>query len=344
MEEVANKNKKNLIKDIIIYTLVVLFFLFALIGVIFKFTGNRLYIFGKRYDVVLTDSMSEKNPEYQDFLEGHDDQFQPLDIAISRQIDKNEELQVYDIVIFNNRYLANGTDMHRIVGKTLNTSDDVKINNGDFSTLNNYSGIKFNDVYGGIVTNAISATEVTFVTFATENLDDNRFVFSFSSGFYTANVKTDIVEGGFLTTYKIEIPTTAPRIFCIGHSGDYDTSKEIVTECTIKSCYGDITINENNMTKTETGYEGSFNKTYLYEIRGDKSNTSDGDDYTIEEIQSKVVGNIPKLGYVVRYLSSVWGIVLFVGLGIIIITFDILNNKISKKEQEAAKDEQKNSN
>ena len=69
--------------------------------------------------------MSKKNEKYKDFLEGHDDQIQRMDVVRSKNVDKNTELNVYDIILFEDKTTSVGTNMHRIVDKRVLRQDEV---------------------------------------------------------------------------------------------------------------------------------------------------------------------------------------------------------------------------
>ena len=329
---IKNKSKKIIIINIILYVIVGVLFLLAVFGIILKFSSNKTALFNTRFDVVLTDSMSEKNPEYADFLEGHDDQIQAMDIVISKTDINEETLNVYDIVLFNNKELG-ATDMHRIVGKTLKTVDEITVSNAFRKEIGSVNGICFGGSSGGIVTNVISATKITLVTFSSEKDERPHFAFSHSSAFYEADVSYQEADGGFYTTYVVDIGTTSPRKLVVAHQCVYDYSSEIISSCIIESYYGTIDLKIDNLVAKDDGFFGEFNKTYYYEIRGDKSNTSDGTKFTIEDIYSKVVGTIPKLGFVVRYLSSVPGMVMLIGMGVIIIVYDVVSAHLNNKKK-----------
>lgn len=337
-KQIKEKSKKKIVINIISYVLLGIFFLFAVIGIIFKFTGNTINLFGNRLDVVLTDSMSMKNPQYEEFLEGHDNQIQPLDVVVTNTNYVEEDLDVYDIVLFYNADLK-VTDMHRIVGKTLRSVDEINIKHAEYKTINGIRGFSFNDVAGGIGSNAISATEISLVTFSLEKDDREHFSFSYSTGFYQADVSVVEKDGGYYTTYHVLTGTTSPRIIAVSHKCEYDYSSEIVTSYVIKTDYRDIDVKEQDLVIKDDGFQGEYNKSYFYEIRGDKSNVSDGTKFTRDHIFGEVVTTIPKLGYVVNYLSGIWGIILFIGLGLIIIAYDTIAKIIDKKEAAASRSE-----
>lgn len=113
------KNKKdgkkvvNIIADVLFYVVFALLVVVLICFAVDKFSGEETYpFFGYRGMVVLSNSMSFKNNEFKDFLEGHDEQFKKDDLIFSRKLKKDEELQVYDIVTFK---MGKSTVIHRIV-------------------------------------------------------------------------------------------------------------------------------------------------------------------------------------------------------------------------------------
>ena len=137
-------NKKTkLILDIVSYVFVFLFFVAALASCILKFSGVKFNVFGSRYDVVLTDSMSEKNEKYKEFLEGHDDQFNAFDVVKSEKIEKQSDIKLYDVVLYNDPNI--GLNMHRIVNIVEDGKDTIKATDSSIKTIGDYSGISFDN-------------------------------------------------------------------------------------------------------------------------------------------------------------------------------------------------------
>ena len=321
--------------DVIAYVFAGLLLFSAVICIILRASGNSIKVFGYRFDVVLTDSMSEKNPDHEDFLKGHDDQIQPMDMVVTNTRVTQDDIEVYDIVLFNNPSL-NVTDMHRIVDKTLKDQDNIYITNAYYQTLNGVNGFSFRGLSGGIVSNVICATQMTLVTYSTELDERDHFKFSYTGGFYDVDVTREAKDGGYYTTYHLDTGSTSPRRLAVAHACEYDYSAEVISSCVINSTLGDIDIKEDNLKAEDNGYHGIYNTSYYFEIRGDKSSTSDGKQFTMEHIIGKVVNRIPKIGYVISYLSSVWGMILLIGLGVIIINFEIVSKILAKREQAAA--------
>ena len=112
------KNKKpKKISNIILNTVCIFVFVFAVYELIIKFTNNSIYLFGVRSDVVLSDSMSYVNKEdrkVQTFLEGHNNRLHKGDLVYSSKVTKKTQLNVYDIVLFKNKD-NNRITIHRIV-------------------------------------------------------------------------------------------------------------------------------------------------------------------------------------------------------------------------------------
>ena len=337
--EKTKKSRKRLIIDIVCYTLLGICFLFALIGVLLKFSGNRFNLFGYRFDVVLTDSMSSKNPKWEDFLKGHDNQIQAFDLVVSKDVTSPKELAVYDIVLFENKQV--GLDMHRIVGMTPYGDDEITVEKGVISNLDGRDGILLPYIESDFVSNAISIKEITFVTYSQSNYEGSHFNFNVQSVELIPEITTENVNGGFLKTYHVVRDSTSPGQLVISHKFEYNYATELVSSCLIKNKADDIIINKDTVAVDGENLVGHFNQTYKYEIRGDKAPNSDGL-FTIDKIYSKVVGVMPKMGYVVRFLSSIWGSVLLIGLGIMAVGFDIISSVIDKKAlaAEAAKEKE----
>lgn len=114
-QQKINNTKKvvKIIADVLFYVVLALLIVVLICFAVDKFSGEETYpFFGCRGMVVLSNSMSFKNSEFEDFLSGHDEQFAKGDLVFTRKLKKGEELQVYDIVTFKK---GNLTVIHRIV-------------------------------------------------------------------------------------------------------------------------------------------------------------------------------------------------------------------------------------
>ena len=96
----------------------------GILGVIGKFTGkgNTIVLFGNSLYVVATPSMARVNPDYAEFLEGHNDQIQVGDLIVTRRIKKGEQLKVYDTVTFIRK---GQTIVHRIVSVEVGADGEI---------------------------------------------------------------------------------------------------------------------------------------------------------------------------------------------------------------------------
>jgi|GEM_PF-3343001 len=325
------KSKKSIVFNIIIYSLVFLFFGFATIGIIFRASGNNFYLFGYRFDVVLTDSMSSKNPEYEDFLEGHDNQYQAFDVVMSKKVNEDDELSVYDVVLFDNPLV--GTDMHRIVGKDYDKYNKATLYNSNFSQLNGYDGISFSGLTSKLQTNPIEIKEVVVKSYTTELYNEDHFYFNIMNKLYDCTREYTEVQGGYMYTHTVtRNDSNAPGVLNMVLCPRFNFEKEILLSCTITSTTHVVEVNKETLNEADSNLEGVYYPTYKYEIRGDKASTSDGE-FTTKDIYSRVVGGVPKIGYIIRYLSSIWGVILFIGLGVIILAYDIISSRMERKEQ-----------
>ena len=109
--------------------------------------------------------------------------------------------------------------------------------------------------------------------------------------------------------------------------------KDIITNIRLNALYEDIIVNyDSDITVDNNITTLVFNQTYLYEIRGDKQKT--GEIYSLKDIKSKVTGRIPKGGYFARYISSIWGMIMLVGIGIGFLVVEIVLDKVAKAKSD----------
>lgn len=304
------------------------FFFFALVCAIAKFQGAQFTILGNRYDVVLTNSMSEKNEKYKDFLEGHDDQFKAFDLAVSTRIEKPEDLKVYDVIIYNDRYV--GTNMHRIVGIQENGHDEVLFDKCEVTTLGEQKGIELTDIDSQVSTSSLSFQECEMVVYSELPGEEQRYNFGSIHGIVNPTIKVENFGNGKKITYSIKKESTAPEKMLISHSQIFDYSKERILSINIKASSGEINVIPDDLKPVNGTLGCIYNVDYRFEIRGDKADTSDGF-YSFNEIQSKVVRNIPGMGYLIRFLNSIWGGIMFLLLGFLIILFQVISDHMDKK-------------
>ena len=333
---IKNKQKVKKILDIAAFVAFFLFFICSLLCLIARFNGARFSLFGNRYDVVLTNSMAEKNPEHAEFLKDDNNQMKAFDLVISRELPAPEEIKTHDVVIYTDRYV--GTNMHRVVDVDLSYYERVEFNGASQTTINGKSGVVLNDVASGITTNDISFKTMFFTTYSTLENIDNFNIFSVSQLYTPEITRTPAENGGYYTTYKISKNSEAPGVLKISHRAIYDYSKEYITEFHIDSKAGVIDVNMGDLlpsNEDSANLLAMFNKQFIYEIRGDAAKTSDGW-YSYDELQSIVVKCMPGMGYPIRFMGSIWGGLMFGLLGLLIIVADIIMNKLDKKEKEEA--------
>lgn len=322
--------------DIISWIFIALLFILSLSLVLIRNAKGTIYLFNSRYDVVLTKSMSYKNESHLDFLEGHDNQIQPFDVVQSEKVNSSTELNIYDIVLFNNPYV--GTDMHRIVNKEKDGSDDIYIFKGEYLQDNN---LLLPDVDSYFYTNFMSYSTMEMVVECSSPQYNDFYNFNFNSKSYKPIVTITNDGDKYIHKYVLDNDTTMPGITTIAHKKEFDYSDHIIKSIKFNSYYGTFEINNNQLVDYERENTKLFrtNITYTYEIRGDAAKDSDGW-YKIDQIYSRVTNVIPKVGYAIRYLSSPYGIIMLTGTAFIIIIVSFLIEKSEKKDKES-KDEKK---
>lgn len=325
--------KKRLVANIIFYTLIVLIYGFVISMLITKFTtgGGTIYLFNIRYDVVLTGSMSQRNEYHLDFLEGTT-QIQQYDVVRSRKIDDGTKLNVKDVVLFTNHYLGNITDMHRIVNIT-EKYDTLTVYNSEAAQIDDKKTIHLNDYssYIRMTDTQVSKIELSVLS---PNMYDYDYAFGFGGDYLESTFTSEKVGNYYVSTVTCLHNSSAAKPISIvknNHNGSYIAS---VTFTTPNGNTYSFTGDDYTPVEGEP-FEKHYNIRELYEVRGDKAKDSDGI-FERSSIQSRVENILPKAGYVVRYLTSIPGILMFVGLGIIISVTSYFYNKSSiKKEKQS---------
>lgn len=323
-----NKHTGKTIWYIISTILLVLLYTFVIVELVFKFTGQPVYLFGNRYDVVKTDSMSVKNedPRVQEFLKDRNDQIQPFDLVVSKKTDKNTKFELYDKVLFNHPKF--GTDCHRVVniqyfGDSITTQGVSSFDDNLF---------KFDSNSSFIETSTLPFSKVEMIVYSKKPYDHNFHINCYQKS-QDYNVES-IKEGDmYISTLTFNNSSTAPIQLHITRY--YPESVDFIKELKIYSVNGDITLNGSMIKQAEEpNHIFSFNPQQRLLIRGDKADF-DSDDgwYTTNEIYSKVVDVVPKAGYFFAYLSSIWGMIMIIGIALIITITTYLCDKENKKEK-----------
>ena len=331
-------NKEKLIKsrkivsNVLSFSLIGFLFLVVIISLIYKSTKKPFYFFNTRYDVVLTDSMSVKNPEHADFLKGHNDQIQAFDFVVSEKVTDNTKLNVYDIVVFDNPDI--GIDMHRIIDIE-NVGDTFELNNLSKDTINTHDVFKFHELDSSIfLKTAFTFSKIEVVTYSTEPYDPSEYYININNNEVQVEVSTHIYAGYYVNYLTYDRNSLSPATFSITKKSYefYSSFASIKLYGGKKQCL--ITP---DLVKEVDQQELMLNTSQKYKIRGDKAKTDDGW-YTRDKIQSKVVKVIPKFGYVARFLSSPYGTILILGIALIpILYWVIFDTKGKKKKDEQQK-------
>ena len=324
------KKKKHKVWDIVAYALIGVCFLLTLFGIISKFGQGSFYLFGHRADVVLSNSMSTKHPEYASFLEGHDNQMQKNDLVFSSKVDTNTELNVYDIVIFNNP--RTGPTMHRIVGKKEKSFEQIKLRNGEKPSVGHEGAFILPTMSACIETSLLPYSDFYIAMYSVNEYDD-RYHFSFDGQLVTPEV--DHAQSGPYHVYNFHIhrDSARPSIFRMTHKKEFDYATDYFFGLQCVNQNKSFLVSPQEFTEVEDGLSFKTNVVYLYEIRGDANNLSDGE-FTVDYILAKVEACWPKVGIIFGYLTSTFGIFMFVGIGFIIIAAELIYDHLDKKSKQ----------
>ncbi|MCR4879666.1 MAG: hypothetical protein K5906_01755 [Bacilli bacterium] len=321
-----NKRKK-IIKNIIFYTLLAIIYSIAIFGVVNKFTGGVIYLGNSRLDVVLTDSMSQRNKKYSDFL-SNTNQIQTYDMVKSTKINDETELKIKDVVLFNNKAL-NKTVVHRIVD-IHEKGNAFKIDLATKSTFYNHDVIRLG-LNGLISLYALDFTSVSIQSYSLSS-ENPHFTVKVGSETLASTYSSESMGEYYSHSVTFQRDNYQPVDSTIYSPGDYD---DYISSITYHSNSGnDVVFNASEFEANESGgYEHLYNKYYLYEIRADKASSSDGT-FKRSELIAKVDYIIPKLGYAIKFITSIPGIIMIVGVGIIMVVTSYLLDKNKKKKDE----------
>jgi len=317
--------RRKIVSNIVFYSLLVVIYSLAIFGIVNRFTGGVIYLGNTRFDIVLTDSMSSKNKHYEEFLE-NTTQIQAFDMVKSKKINDETELRVKDIVLFHNS-TTNKTVVHRIVD-IIEKGDKFKIDTASKVLFHDIDTVRL-DLNGIIAMSELDFTSITIESYSESQVDPH---FAIKVGSEEVDKAIEVEEIGnyyfYKTTFSRDNHTFIPsNIYC---PGDYD---EYISKITYYSASkGELVFEANEFNNEESGvYEYLYNKYYLYEIRADKSNTSDGT-FKRSDIISKVDYVIPKMGHVVRFITSIPGVIMLVGIGVLISVASYFLSKNKKDE------------
>ena len=321
------------VSKILGYSLVGFVFALVAIGMSYKFAKKPFYFYNSRADVVLTDSMSVKNEKYKDFLKDTK-QIQAFDFVISERITKGTKLKVYDVVIFDNPDI--GIDMHRIV-EIDRVGDTFKFNNIEESMVGNIETFKYGSPASSLeLMGNYIYTDFEIVNYTQNEFDEDEYYFNVGVESVKPTITSTLGDNGYYKNIiKYHRDSSSPTKFSITKKNyEFNAYFEYVK---LFGGNNGILINADTIKQSvDGGY--SFNISEKYLIRGDKANTDDGW-YERKQLQAKVVGVIPKVGFVVRFLSTPYGAIMIIGLMFIPISYWVFFDK--KKEKESKKDEKK---
>lgn len=153
----TKKRKKIMrtIKSIGFYGLMIIIIPFFIISLIDKFSGDVTMINNKGVVVIATGSMSEKDPKNKYIIENDlNNQFNAYDIIVIEKVEKEEDIQLYDVISFINDKGINV--IHRII--KIETIDGIVRyeTRGDSNNASDKYHPKFEDIQGRYINEKIS--------------------------------------------------------------------------------------------------------------------------------------------------------------------------------------------
>ena len=307
-------NKKKLALNIVFYLVLAFIYAVAILALFIKANNGTFYVFNKRVDIVLTDSMSERNANHADYL-SDTTQIKPFDMIVSEGIKEDTEIKEKDCVIFKNPKMNNKVVVHRVIG-VYEEGILFKVDNARKETLNNEEVFSLETSEGRVTMESLDYRSITLTAYS-HVLDSVYFVIlEGKNPVATTCETTKISDDLYKHTISYTRESTIPYKTFISSGTEHDVYlSNIVYD---SESQGVLTFSGSELTlDASNNYQKRFNSYYLYEIRADKSSTADGF-FLRENIDAKVTRIIPKLGHVFHFLQSIPGIIMLVGLTIII--------------------------
>ena len=325
-----NSKTKRIFANIAFYLVLAIIYSFAIFAVVTKFTNGTIYLFNSRTDVVLTDSMSVRNENHAEYL-SDTKQIQPFDMVVSQKITDETELKEKDCVLFYNPNYHNELVVHRIV-HVYEEGIQFKVNNATKTSFNKEDVFTLAKVEGEVVMGTLDYKSISITAYSS-SLSSSYLVLSEGKNVVETNVETTTISDN---VYKHVISysrsSTAPYKTFISNGTDQPV---YISSITYESdSVGELTFSASELKLDESNnYKKLFNAYYLYEIRADKSNSSDGI-FERDKLVAKVTNVIPKLGHFVHFIQSLPGIIMLVGLTILITISSFFWNKNVNKSSE----------
>lgn len=319
---------RKIIQTICYYTFIVFFIVIVITSVVHRKNGSPFYFYNKRFDIVLTGSMSYKNEKYLDFLKGHDDQIQPNDLVISSKVTDETPLNVYDVVLFDSKDF--GDNMHRIVDKKY----EGQICNINFFKKAIYHGQEVMDPEGLntsiIFESSFRFTDITVVTYSDLPYQSDEYYYLINSAPIYMNISSSYNEDGYYeNTLRYHYYSDSLKTFSLTkHSYEFNSKFKSIKLFGWSSIECEITP---ELLDGSSEQKHIFNPVEIYQIRGDAIEYDDGW-YHRDKIIAKKEAIIPKVGYIIKFTSSPAGIIIILILSIapILLSF-ILSYVRSKK-------------
>lgn len=327
----TNRNKR-IITNIIFYTVLAIIYIIGIYAVVTKLNGGVVYLGNIRFDTILTDSMSERNPETADFLKDTT-QLQVYDMVVSEKINDDTSLNVKDCVIFNSRSLGKSV-CHRIVSIS-EEGIEFTVKSGSLVDEKRAGKQLLSLTPGGTIRLGLSDfTDVEIICYSPQLYENGYYAVYLPSKqepepYEIVTEKIDNYYKHTITYHREFTKTSSNTIRCM------NVYEKYIEKVTYKSySKGEFIFNATDFVPDESdNYKKYFDSRYLYEIRADKAAASDTDGvYYRKDLTAKVINVLPKLGYVNRFLLSIPGLILIIGLVVIITVASFFLSKGQKKK------------
>ena len=324
------KAKKRIVLNIVFYSLIVIMYAFAIASVIVRANGVVLYLFNNRFDIVLSNSMSYRNEMYKDFLEGTS-QFQKDDLLVSSRVDDSTELQLKDVVLFKSEEYEGKLIAHRIVN-IIEQGTLFTLNGVEQTEINSSKCIKIKSI-DSLIT--LASSPVTRVEFQYYTKNDYQLLFEMKIGNITYSPFHETQQVGEYYLHNCYFQNSNPEIANVYLYINENTIPYITNVKYVLDSEKEFNFSGDELITTTDYFQKRFDYELLYETRGDIASISEKDLLKREAVISRVHTIIPKLGGFVRFITSIYGIVLLIGIGIILTVNSYIVDKLLSSDKKA---------
>ena len=146
-EQKKKKSVWRIIGDVVFWTIIAFLGSACLINGIDQMSGYKVPFFGYRRSVIVSESMSQANPN-NTYLDESMHQIQKYDVILTKTYKSYDDIKLYDVITYYSS--KNGLVCHRVVDKYENESGKYLVTRGDANNDNDVP-FEYSNVRGKVI-------------------------------------------------------------------------------------------------------------------------------------------------------------------------------------------------